>query len=95
MVFFQFKDKFTNNINKKLIFNVEIKMSASSIARQATLNQNIPSKRIVIDDPNQLPANYSSTPGGTLFSTTPGGKLCLQKDNKYTRSFRIKEKKKK
>ncbi|KOC69174.1 Eukaryotic translation initiation factor 4E-binding protein 1 [Habropoda laboriosa] len=48
-------------------------MSASPIARQATQSQNIPSKRIVINDPSQLPADYSSTPGGTLFSTTPGG----------------------
>lgn len=48
-------------------------MSASPIARQATQSQSIPSKRIVIHDPNQLPADYSSTPGGTLYSTTPGG----------------------
>lgn len=48
-------------------------MSASPIARQATQSQNIPSKRIVINDPSQLPNDYSSTPGGTLFSTTPGG----------------------
>ncbi|CAG5095072.1 Protein of unknown function [Cotesia congregata] len=38
-------------------------MSASPIARQVTQNQNIPSKRIVISDPNQLPVDYSSTPG--------------------------------
>ncbi|KAK0081386.1 hypothetical protein PV325_012283 [Microctonus aethiopoides] len=48
-------------------------MSASPIARQATQSQNIPYKRIVIHDPNQLPVDYSSTPGGTLYSTTPGG----------------------
>ena len=48
-------------------------MSASPIAKQATQSQNIPSKRIVINDSSQLPADYSSTPGGTLFSTTPGG----------------------
>ncbi|OAD55575.1 Eukaryotic translation initiation factor 4E-binding protein 2, partial [Eufriesea mexicana] len=51
-------------------------MSASPTARQATQSQNIPSKRIVINDPSQLPTDYSSTPGGTLFSTTPGGQ-CL------------------
>ena len=48
-------------------------MSASPIARQATQSQSIPSKRIVINDLNQLPTEYSSTPGGTLYSTTPGG----------------------
>ncbi|XP_043491167.1 eukaryotic translation initiation factor 4E-binding protein [Polistes fuscatus] len=57
-------------------------MSASPIARQATQSQNIPSKRIVIDDPKQLPANYSSTPGGTLYSTTPGGTRIV-----YERAF--------
>lgn len=51
-------------------------MSASPIARQVTQNQNIPlTKRVVIDDANQLPADYSSTPGGTLYSTTPGGEF--------------------
>ncbi|KAF6213628.1 hypothetical protein GE061_011349, partial [Apolygus lucorum] len=47
-------------------------MSASPIARQATQCQAIPSKRVLISDPSQLPCNYSTTPGGTLFSTTPG-----------------------
>ncbi|KAG7209044.1 hypothetical protein KM043_015203 [Ampulex compressa] len=57
-------------------------MSASPIARQATQSQNIPSKRIVIHDPNQLPVDYSSTPGGTLYSTTPGGTRIV-----YERAF--------
>lgn len=57
-------------------------MSASPIARQATQSQNIPSKRIVINDPKQLPADYSSTPGGTLYSTTPGGTRIV-----YERTF--------
>lgn len=48
-------------------------MSASPIAKQATQSQNIPLKKIMINDPSQLPTDYSSTPGGTLFSTTPGG----------------------
>ncbi|XP_033227230.1 eukaryotic translation initiation factor 4E-binding protein 1 [Belonocnema kinseyi] len=57
-------------------------MSASPIARQATQSQSIPSKRVVIHDPNQLPADYSSTPGGTIFSTTPGGTRIV-----YDRAF--------
>ncbi|KAG8034451.1 hypothetical protein G9C98_007527 [Cotesia typhae] len=57
-------------------------MSASPIARQVTQNQNIPFKRIVISDPNQLPVDYSSTPGGTLYSTTPGGTRIV-----YERAF--------
>ncbi|CAG9857016.1 unnamed protein product [Phyllotreta striolata] len=48
-------------------------MSASSMARQAIETKAIPIKRVVIDDASDLPSNYSSTPGGTLFSTTPGG----------------------
>ncbi|KAK0179782.1 hypothetical protein PV327_005500 [Microctonus hyperodae] len=57
-------------------------MSASPIARQATQSQNIPYKRIVVHDPNQLPVDYSSTPGGTLYSTTPGGTRIV-----YERAF--------
>ncbi|XP_046737491.1 eukaryotic translation initiation factor 4E-binding protein [Diprion similis] len=57
-------------------------MSASPIARQATQSQSIPSKRVLINDPNQLPADYSSTPGGTLYSTTPGGTRIV-----YERAF--------
>ena len=34
----------------------------------------IPSRRIIVNDPGQLPIDYSTTPGGTIFSTTPGGK---------------------
>jgi len=48
-------------------------MSASPVARQATQSQLIPSRRVVITNDSSLPADYSSTPGGTLFSTTPGG----------------------
>lgn len=49
-------------------------MSASPIARQACSHaQVIPSKRVLITDPAELPDVYASTPGGTLYSTTPGG----------------------
>ncbi|XP_015600444.1 eukaryotic translation initiation factor 4E-binding protein 1 [Cephus cinctus] len=57
-------------------------MSASPIARQATHSQSIPSKRIFINDPKELPTDYSSTPGGTLYSTTPGGTRIV-----YERAF--------
>lgn len=50
-------------------------MSASQMARQACTShaQSIPSKRVLLTDASQLPDIYSSTPGGTLYSTTPGG----------------------
>ena len=31
-------------------------------------------RRVILNDSSQLPSDYSTTPGGTLFSTTPGGK---------------------
>lgn len=34
----------------------------------------IPTKVLTLKDWSQLPDCYSQTPGGTLFSTTPGGK---------------------
>lgn len=50
-------------------------MSASPMARKATASQaqNIPTRKVFINDPSELPSHYSSTPGGTLYSTTPGG----------------------
>jgi translation initiation factor 4E binding protein 2 len=49
-------------------------MSASPMARQACSHaQAIPSKKIMITDESQMPDVYSSTPNGTIFSTTPGG----------------------
>lgn len=49
-------------------------MSASPIARQAAQPQGqaIP-RRILINNASELPHDYSSTPNGTLYSTTPGG----------------------
>jgi len=44
--------------------------------------RDIPSRKIVVNDLSQLPYDYSSTPGGTLFSTTPGGTRIV-----YDRSF--------
>lgn len=35
--------------------------------------QGIPIRRVVLNDASQLPSDYCTTPGGTLFSTTPGG----------------------
>ncbi|UYV84280.1 EIF4EBP3 [Cordylochernes scorpioides] len=35
----------------------------------------IPLKKITYNDHSQLPDDYSSTPGGTIFSTTPGGQI--------------------
>ena len=38
-----------------------------------TTSQAIPTRRVELSDPSQIPSDYSSTPGGTWFSTTPGG----------------------
>lgn len=53
------------------------KMSASPIARSlcSTNVQSIPSKKLLVTDPSQMPDVYSSTPNGTLYSTTPGGEF--------------------
>ena len=49
-----------------------VKMSASPMARQS-LSQNIPTRNVTLGHVSELPHDYSSTPGGTIFSTTPGG----------------------
>lgn len=41
---------------------------------QKTTAKAIPStKRVTINNADHMPHDYSTTPGGTLFSTTPGG----------------------
>jgi hypothetical protein len=65
-------------------------MSASPVARQAHSHaQLIPAMRkVLISDASQMPDVYSSTPNGTIYSTTPGGKdqvmqifVCRTKNN--------------
>ena len=46
---------------------------APQLERQASESVDIPERRVVIKDPSDLPTSYSQTPGGTIFSTTPGG----------------------
>ena len=59
-------------------------MSASPVARQAVAHQAQPQsipKRIQISSPADMPNDYSTTPGGTLFSTTPGGRALFKSIN--------------
>jgi len=63
--------------------HVEI-MSASPMARAATAGQDIPTRRVVITSEDDMPSDYSTTPGGTIFGTTPGGTKIV-----YERAFLI------
>ncbi|XP_060522725.1 eukaryotic translation initiation factor 4E-binding protein [Cylas formicarius] len=56
-------------------------MSASPMARQVADTKAIPIKRVLVNDPSEMPNHYSSTPGGTLFSTTPGGTKIVYERN--------------
>ena len=50
-------------------------MSSAAPTQQNMLpSKNIPVRRVVVNDPGQLPLDYGTTPGGTIFSTTPGGR---------------------
>jgi len=44
--------------------------------------QNIDVRRVKVHSPSQLPADYGTTPGGTMFATTPGGTRII-----YDRTF--------
>lgn len=35
--------------------------------------EGIPIRRLVVHDPKDMPLHYGETPGGSIFSTTPGG----------------------
>lgn len=48
-------------------------MSNSPTARPFANSAPVKVKHILVSDPIQMPEVYSSTPGGTLYSTTPGG----------------------
>jgi len=56
-------------------------MSASPMARTVTAGQDIP-RRVVITSEEDMPSDYSTTPGGTIFGTTPGGTRIV-----YERAF--------
>eukprot|EP00794_Sanderia_malayensis_P012670 gene12670-13970_t len=45
-------------------------------------SKGIPMRRVVVKDPSHMPSHYSETPGGTMFSTTPGGTRII-----YERKF--------
>lgn len=45
----------------------------STASRQLSESRAIPTRTVLINDTTQLPHDYCTTPGGTLFSTTPGG----------------------
>jgi hypothetical protein len=38
-------------------------------------SEGIPIRRLVINDPKEMPLHYGETPGGSIYSTTPGGKI--------------------
>ncbi|PAA51480.1 hypothetical protein BOX15_Mlig011242g2 [Macrostomum lignano] len=52
-----------------------------SVAGQAN---GIPVRRVRLTSTSQMPRDYSQTPGGTIFSTTPGGTRII-----YDRDFLI------
>lgn len=47
-----------------------------NLERQSSESLTIPERRVIVKDANDLPSTYSQTPGGTIFSTTPGGMYC-------------------
>ncbi|XP_067931471.1 eukaryotic translation initiation factor 4E-binding protein 2-like [Watersipora subatra] len=47
--------------------------SGHSNEQHLKTSKDIPVRKVVVNDPNQLPMDYGTTPGGTIFSTTPGG----------------------
>ena len=49
-------------------------MSQQPIDRQTSEGLDIPERRVIVKDASELPTSYCQTPGGTIFSTTPGGK---------------------
>jgi hypothetical protein len=58
-------------------------MSASPMARQLSGIQSIPvTRRVVINHEHEMPTDFGTTPGGTMFAHTPGGTRIV-----YERAF--------
>ncbi|XP_023027683.2 eukaryotic translation initiation factor 4E binding protein thor [Leptinotarsa decemlineata] len=55
--------------------------------KPAVQSKSIPIKRVLVKDPSEIPSQCSSTPGGTTFSTTPGGTRIVY-DMDYLRNLR-------
>ena len=47
--------------------------SGMTSKEKSTKGMDIPTRKVIINDPSELPEDYGTTPGGTIFSTTPGG----------------------
>lgn len=56
--------------------------SSAGSGHQPSQSRAIPTRTVPISDAAQLPHDYCTTPGGTLFSTTPGGTRII-----YDRKF--------
>lgn len=56
--------------------------SSAGSSHQPSQSRAIPTRTVPISDAAQLPHDYCTTPGGTLFSTTPGGTRII-----YDRKF--------
>lgn len=56
--------------------------SSAGSGHQPSQSRAIPTRTVAISDAAQLPHDYCTTPGGTLFSTTPGGTRII-----YDRKF--------
>ncbi|KAM6262978.1 eukaryotic translation initiation factor 4E-binding protein 2 [Spheniscus humboldti] len=55
---------------------------SSAGGHQPSQSRAIPTRTVALSDAAQLPPDYCTTPGGTLFSTTPGGTRII-----YDRKF--------
>ncbi|XP_022110039.1 eukaryotic translation initiation factor 4E-binding protein 2-like [Acanthaster planci] len=57
-------------------------MSGPPPSRQMSGTKEIPTRKVLVNDPKELPSDYCTTPGGTMFGTTPGGTRII-----YERQF--------
>ncbi|XP_003385481.1 PREDICTED: eukaryotic translation initiation factor 4E-binding protein 2-like [Amphimedon queenslandica] len=72
----------------------EAKKGPTGLDRQSSNSLDIPSRTVLVKDASELPSSYCMTPGGTMYSTTPGGtriiydrKMLLQlRDSPYSRT---------
>ena len=59
-----------------MVCDSAVEMATKTGTSAGSSGVTIPTRKVVVNDPSELPLDYGTTPGGTMFSTTPGG-VCV------------------
>lgn len=67
-------NNFTKYLQNWVKYNIQIYLFEGGTSENTLSKPQPIPKKVIVNCPSELPNDYSTTPGGTMFSTTPGGK---------------------